>query len=140
MEKPADLGKWAIVLVDHNIEGQGMLLWSILRSEGWLELYPIQMVMFVDVGLSADITDRELWRFAQSHGMILLTANRNMEGKNSLEQTMREENTPVSLPVLTISSDKRLREKNYRNRCAERLLEIISESDNYLGIGRIFIP
>jgi len=128
------------VLIDHNIEGNAVLLWSTLRIEGWLELYPIDMVMFKDVGLADEITDRELWRFVQANQMILLTANRNMEGKNSLEQTMREENTPTSLPVLTISNDEHLREGIYRKRCIEKLLEILFDLDNYLGTGRIFIP
>ncbi len=38
-----------------------------------------------------------VWRFTQEKGMILLTDNRNMEGQNSLEQTIREENTLTSL-------------------------------------------
>lgn len=42
--------------------------------------------------------DRVVWRLAQENEMILLTANRTMKGKNSLEQVMREENTPNSLP------------------------------------------
>jgi len=129
-----------VVLIDHNIEWQATLLWSALRSEGWLELYPLEMVMFNDVGLAHDSNDRDVWRFAQKSRMILLTANRNMEGKHSLEKTIREENTPASLPVLTISQEVRLREREYRTRCAERLLEIVFDIENYLGIGRIFIP
>ncbi len=46
-----------------------------------------------EVGLSIDTSDRILWRFAQSNQMIILTANRNMKGKDSLEQVIREENT-----------------------------------------------
>jgi hypothetical protein len=42
--------------------------------------------------------------FAQAQKMILLTANRNMEGDDSLEQTIRNENTLISLPVLTIAN------------------------------------
>jgi len=140
MENSIASGNRIAVLIDHNIEGQAMLLWSILRAAGWLKLFPFDMVMFKDVGLSADSTDREVWRFAQANQMILLTANRNMEGKNSLEQTMREENTSISLPILTISKDERLKEKDYRNRCAEKLLEIVLNLDNHIGSGRIFIP
>jgi hypothetical protein len=40
--------------------------------------------------------------------MILITANRSMKGKDSLEQVMREENTPTSLPVITIGNIDRL--------------------------------
>jgi hypothetical protein len=31
-------------------------------------------------------------------------------------------------------------EREYRDRCATRLCEIILELDNYRGTGRIFIP
>ena len=40
--------------------------------------------------------------------MYLLTDNRNMEGDHSLEQTIRDENTATSLPVLTIGRVDRL--------------------------------
>lgn len=46
-----------VVLIDHNIEWQATLLWSTLRSEGWLELYPLEIVMFHDVGLAPDSSD-----------------------------------------------------------------------------------
>ncbi len=130
----------ASVLIDHNIEGQAALLWSTLRSEGWTELYPIEMIMFADVGLPINAEDRDVWRFAQIQRMILLTANRKMEGENSLEQTIQEENTPDSLPVLTISRQEGLKDREYRSRCAERLFEIVFDLNDYLGTGRIFIP
>lgn len=72
--------------------------------------------------------------------MILLTANRKMEGENSPEQTIQEENTPDSLPVLTISRQEGLKDREYRSRCAERLFEIVFDLNDYLGTGRIFIP
>ena len=49
-----------------------------------------------------DASDRLVWRYAQENQMMILTANRNMKGENSLEQVMREENTADSFPVLTI--------------------------------------
>ena len=72
--------------------------------------------------------------------MILLTNNRNMEGADSLEQTIREENRPTSLPVLTIGDFDRITDRVYRERCAIRLLEIVVYLDDYLGVGRLFIP
>ena len=48
-----------------------------------------------------------------------------MTGEGSLEQTIREENTATSCPVLTISRADRIIEKRYRERCAVRLLEIV---------------
>jgi hypothetical protein len=50
--------------------------------------------------LAVNSDDRAVWRCAQANEMILLTANRSMKGKDSLEQVMREENTPTSLPVV----------------------------------------
>jgi hypothetical protein len=72
--------------------------------------------------------------------MMILTANRNMKGDDSLEQVMREENTENSFPVLTIGNLDRLSEAEYRERCAERLIEIAVDIDNYKGVGRLFIP
>lgn len=128
------------ILIDHNIEGWTLLLWDTLTKTGWLELLSLEMVMFSDVGLSDDIDDRMVWRFAQANHMILLTANRNMIGNDSLEQTIRDENTITSLPVLTIGNVERLRDNLYRNECAERLLEIILNLENYRGTARMFIP
>lgn len=72
--------------------------------------------------------------------MILLTDNRSMKGADSLEQTLREENTPHALPVITIGSVNRLDERAYRELCAERLMEILMDIDNYVGASRLFIP
>jgi len=102
------------ILIDHNIEGWGTLLWNTLMTEGWADLCQIEMLMFADVGLDYDSNDREVWRFAQANDMILLTANRNMIGKDSLEQTLREENTPDSLPVITIGRAESLEDSLYR--------------------------
>ena len=52
------------------------------------------------------------------NGMILLTSNRRRREEDSLEQTLREENTATSLPVLTIGNAERMIERRYRERCA----------------------
>jgi hypothetical protein len=128
------------VLADHNIEGQAIALWGTLSAGGWLELLPVRLVTFAQVGLPPESSDREVWHFAQEHGLVLLTSNRRMREADALEQTIREENAATSLPVLTIGSVKRMVEKTYRERCAARLLEIALDLENYLGAGRIFIP
>ena len=128
------------ILVDCNMEGQASLLWDTLVKEGWLEVLSIQMVMFKDVGLALNSVDRDVWHFAQKNQMILLTNNRTDNEEHSLEQTIREENTSNSLPILTIGNIDRTIEKEYRIRCIERLVEIIVDLDNYLGTARIFIP
>nr|WP_055075717.1 hypothetical protein [Pseudanabaena sp. 'Roaring Creek'] len=63
-----------------------------------------------------------------------------MKGKTSLEQTIRERNKDLSLPVVTISNVDRLDERVYREKCVACLIEIGLDIDNYLGAGRIFIP
>ena len=128
------------ILIDHNIEGQGVLLWGTLASEGWVELLQIRVSVFVDAGLAFDSSDRDVWRFAQNNGMILITDNRNMDGTDSLEQTIRDEATSSSLPVLTIGKVDRFDEKDYRERCINRLLEILIDVESYLGTGRLYIP
>lgn len=128
------------ILVDHNVEGQATLLWGTLAAEGWLGLLPLQLVRFADVGLPPGASDRDVWRLAQARGMLLLTANRSIREPGSLEQTIRDENTSTSLPVITIGSPDRVDEKSYREACAARLVEIVLDLENYRGTGRIFIP
>jgi len=128
------------VLVDHNIEGQAIMMWGKLSAEGWTDLLSMGLTTFAAVGLADDSSDRVVWRFAQENKMILLTANRQMKGEDSLEQTIREENTMASLPVLTVGNMYRLVETEYREQCATRLLDIVLDLENHLGTGRIFIP
>jgi hypothetical protein len=128
------------VLADHNIEGQALLLWGTLGAAGWLELVQMRLVRFAEVGLAHDSTDRAVWRFAQANQMYLLTDNRNMEADDSLEQTIRDENTERSLPVLTIGRVDRMTEHSYRDTCAARLLDIVLYPEDYVGAGRLFIP
>ena len=128
------------ILVDHDIEGQALILWGTLAAEGWLTLSPIQLVTFAQIGLPVDSSDRTVWRTAQAREMMLLTHNRNMKGDDSLEQTIREDNTSTALLVVTIGRIDRIRERAYRERCAVRLVEIGLDIEKYLGTGRIFIP
>jgi predicted nuclease of predicted toxin-antitoxin system len=127
-------------LIDYNLTGDAVLFLGTLSAEGWLDLLPIRFLTFQDVGLPMDSSDRVVWQFAQTNQMILITANRNMKGGDSLEQTMREENTPNSLPILTIANPDRFDESSYRQRCVTRLIEILFDLENYMGVGRIFIP
>jgi hypothetical protein len=130
-----------IFLVDHNLEGHALLLLGNIASQGYLELLPIRFITFEEAALSVTSDDRAVWRFVQANQMILLTANRSMKGKNSLEKVMREENTSTSLPVVTIGDAERvITDPDYRNCCVERLIEIIFDIDDYRGSRRLFIP
>ncbi len=57
-----------------------------------------------------------------------------------MEQVIRENNSLQSLPVVTIGNKERLDEQIYREQCASRLVEILLEIENYLGVGRVYIP
>ena len=130
-----------IFLVDHNLEGHALLLSGNIANLGWLDLLEIRFITFEEIGLSVASDDRVVWRFAQTNNMILLTANRSMKGKNSLEKVMREENTSTSLPVVTIgNADRVLSNSNYRNLCVDQLIKIIFDIDDYRGSRRLFIP
>jgi len=130
-----------IFLVDHNLEGHALLLSGSLTNQGWLDLLPIRFILFKEVGLPADSSDRVVWRFAQANQMLLLTANRRMKGEDSLEQVLREENTFTSLPVVTVGDGNRLlTDSIYRDLCVTRLIELTLYINDYLGTRRIFIP
>ena len=129
-----------MVLVDHNMEGQAILLWGVLAAQGWLDLVPLRLMTFSEVGLPFDSDDRTVWRLVQAQRMLLLTDNRSMKGPDSLEQTIREERRSTTLPVITIGSLGRLDEQVYRERCATRLVEIALDLDAYAGVTRLFIP
>jgi predicted nuclease of predicted toxin-antitoxin system len=128
------------VLLDNDVDGFQWLLSNAIERIGWSEFGLVEFVTLKDFGLSRAAKDREIWRFCQQNSLILFTANRNREDPDSLECTLTEENTPSSLPVLTISNQKRLRSSAYREACVERLLNIILDLSNYLGTGRLFIP
>jgi hypothetical protein len=67
-----------IFLIDHNIEGQALMLFGSLTAGGWLDILPIRFVSFDEAQLPIESSDRMVWRFAQEKQMILLTANRSI--------------------------------------------------------------
>ena len=129
-----------IFLVDYNLDGYALIFLGILTKFGWLEFISIQFITFREAGLPMESSDHIVWRYPQENNMIILTANRNMKGDDSLEEVMRKENTAKSFPVVTIGNLDRLDEFDYRERCVERLIEIILDIEQYMGAGRLFIP
>lgn len=89
-----------ICLIDHNLKGHALVFFGAIASQGWLDLVNIQFVTFEELDLPMDSDDRVVWRLAQKNQIVLLTANRSMKGKDSLEQVMREESTQESLPII----------------------------------------
>src|SRR2546428_13470586 len=128
------------VLLDHDIEGQVVYLEAGLAETGWDQLIEIDFVLLRDCGLAENSPDNESWRYAQEHGMLLIPNIRNNDGETSLHATIARENTPDSLPVVTVSDKDSLRLADYRRRAATALARIIIYPENYRGVGRVFIP
>jgi hypothetical protein len=96
---------------------------------------------FPALGLSDDATDAVIWRTGQREGLVLVTANRNRRGPDSLETVMQSENQPDSLPVVTIANANRLlRDRVYAEKTAEKALDYLMRIDEVRGSGRIYVP
>jgi predicted nuclease of predicted toxin-antitoxin system len=98
------------------------------------------MQILIDVGLPIEAKDDEIWRLAQSRGMVILTNNRNRKDETSLTAVISRENSEVSLPIVTVGNAERLAESGYRQAAALRLAEILFYLEDNLGAGRLFIP
>jgi hypothetical protein len=130
----------ATILLDHDIEGHVRYLQAGLRETGWDRGLTIIFVRLRDMAVPDDASDQDIWRFAQHHRLLLITNNRNEENETSLQATIERENTPEALPVLTLSQANRLLLSDYRQQAAHKLAEVIIYLENYLGVGRIYIP
>jgi hypothetical protein len=128
------------ILLDAHLEDRAGYLQAGLREIGWEELVILEFVRLRDVGLANDCPDHLIWRFVQQHQMLLLTSNRNDEDETSLQATLERENTPASLPVVTIAHPERLKRVAFRQEALYALMDIIISPETYLGRGRIYIP
>jgi hypothetical protein len=93
------------------------------------------------LGLADDLPDSELWKLCQDRGFILITGNRNADGEDSLEVTMRKYCRLESLPVLTIANPERvMTDHAYAERVAVQILDVLLDLPRYLGARRLFVP
>lgn len=131
-----------IVLSDYNCQGQARAIFRALDVGGYLKLIPLELRLFVDVGLPASAEDAAVWQYCQDNGFVLLTGNRKTsDGERSLESTIRRQSTSDSLPVVTISNLKRvLVDAAYCQDCALRLAEIVLDLETYRGVHRLYLP
>jgi hypothetical protein len=128
------------ILLDHNLEGIGVYLIAGLKETGWDQLIRLECKTLSDYGLPGNYPDDEIWRFVQQKRLLLITNNRNNDDEISLQATMQRENTPNSMPIITIPKTGAMGRADYRQRTVSRLAEIILYLDNNLGTGRLFIP
>jgi hypothetical protein len=129
------------LLIDHNIERHGRLIWAQFAEADWLAMHVSSLAFIAQTNLTVDATDREIWNYCQRQGLLLLTANRNQQGEDSLQTVLEQFASASTLPVLTIASTYRvLGDSTYRELCAYRIADIALELPRYLGTARLFIP
>jgi hypothetical protein len=132
------------ILADINVGAQARALASIWTSDAWRDFWHdlgLVVESFPDLGLAYNAPDALIWRTCQREGLVLVTGNRNDDGPDSLEATIRNENRSDSLPVFTIAdTDRVLQDRLYAERVAVRLLDYLMRIDEVRGTGRIYIP
>jgi hypothetical protein len=120
------------------------VLLSIWTSSDWIELWDMldcAIYSFDSLKLPIKTPDSNVWLFCQSRQFLLLTGNRNAEGEESLEQTIRRLSQPDSLPVITLADAKRVMiDRPYAERVAGQILEIVYDFKNVRGTRRLFVP
>ena len=132
------------LLADVNIEGHVTRVLARCGAEPWRELWEwlgIRVATFDGLGLPRDISDRALWTVCQESDVVLITGNRNRHGPDSLETTIRTLNTLQSFPVVTLANPNRLlRDPQYADRVAEKLIDTFFDIEKLRGAGRVYIP
>ncbi len=132
------------LMADANVEGHLWAVVLICRREPWRlfwEAANVTVHTFKEFGLAGDMPDSQLWQFCQEKGILLFTGNRNEDGVDSLEVTVRERSTALSLPVLTVhDADRIVRDRAYAERVAIRLLEVFDDIELLRGTGRVYLP
>jgi hypothetical protein len=132
------------ILADHNLEGHVRRMVARMQQPPWQEFWDglgIGAFSLADLGLASNTSDADVWRVCQSRGLVLITGNRNNDGPDSLDATIRSEGTPDSLPVMTVAEPLTLRDsREYAERVIERLLEYLTSIETVLGVGRLYLP
>jgi hypothetical protein len=132
------------ILCDHDVEGQLKVLLSIWTSSDWIELWKMldcHIHTFPGLDLPIATPDSDLWQLCQVRQFILLTGNRNADDEDSLEKTIRRLSQPDSLPVITLADAKRVMlDRNYAERVAGQIVEIIYDVEMARGTRRLFVP
>ena len=132
------------VMSDNDVLGLVGRLVEICQSPAWIEFWEsldCTLCRFADFQLPANAPDDKVWQTCQDNELILITANRNKVGVESLEATIRQFNSSSCLPVLTLADPDRIaRDRAYAEAAVERLLDILGAIDNFRGTGRLYLP
>jgi hypothetical protein len=132
------------LLADVNDVKQVRVLLMLLQQEPHAEFWnhlSLTVPTFADLGLHPRSTDLDVWLKCQAEELLLVTANRNDDGPESLEATIRTHTTPQSLPFFTLADANRiLNERSYAELVADRLLEYLYDIHHLKGTGRLYLP
>ena len=132
------------LIADANIQGQVEYLVQRMQAEAWAEFWQalgLVLYRFEDVGLSDTATDLQVWSICQAEQLVLITDNRNLDSEDSLEATIRRNNTPESLPIFTIADVNEFRtNSSYVERVIEALYDYLLRIDELRGTGRLYLP
>jgi hypothetical protein len=132
------------ILGDINAAKHVRALVSVWTSDAWRERWNglgLSVAGFPALGLTYNSSDALIWRTCHREGLVLITGNRNDDGPDSLEAVIQNENRLDSLPVMTLADpDRVLRDRDYVEKVAERLLEHLFAIDTFRGAGRIYVP
>jgi len=131
-------------MADNDSAGQLDALLAVINSDEWRELWQalgLGIVTFESLELARDAPDALVWDTCQANEVVLVTGNRNDDGPESLEATIRLRNQERSLPVFTLVHPDRIRPGGPESiLAAVKLLEHLLEIDRYRGAGRIWLP
>ena len=132
------------ILADINVMAQTKALLFIWTSDTWRDFWngmDLAVISFPALELSYDAPDALIWRTCQRERLVLITGNRNDDGADSLEATIRRGNQPESLPVITIAdADRFLQDRLYAERVAVRTIDYLMRIDEVCGAGRLYVP
>jgi hypothetical protein len=132
------------IMADNDVVGLVRNLVQICESPPWDEFWreaECELLTLADLGLAEDAVDSQIWRACQEEEIALITGNRNAEGPESLEVTIRQHNHEQCLPVLTLADpDRIIRDRLYAERVVERLLGVLFDLQNLRGTGRLYLP
>jgi hypothetical protein len=115
-----------------------------MQADAWSDFWQalgLVLYHFEGVGLSESSTDFEVWNACQAEQLILITDIRNLDSEDSLEATIRRNNTPESLPVFTIADLNEFRTNNsYVESVIEAAFDYLLRIDEVRGTGRLYLP
>lgn len=133
-----------VLLSDANINGHVARLEARMRAEPWIGFWNglhVSCVSFAQVDLDPEDSDLVVWQRCQDKRLLLITGNRNDDGPDSLENTIRTRTTPQSLPVFTIGDvDRILTDGEYAAEVVWSLFEYLFDLDGLLWTGRLYLP